>query len=91
VRRVRVTRERLYSEKIKRKCNWNQERGDRTAKYHGKKKGKAEKSRKQSATPILVLWEERNLNLQPQGKPGSPGDNRLAVLATGDTHSSYKP
>jgi hypothetical protein len=47
VRRVRVTRERLYSEKIKRKCNWNQERGDRTAKYHGKKKGKAEKSRKQ--------------------------------------------
>jgi hypothetical protein len=35
--------------------------------------------------------EARSCTLQPQGKPGNPGDNRLAVLATEEIYSSYKP
>jgi hypothetical protein len=30
-------------------------------------------------------------NLQPEDKSGSPGDSRLAVLASGENHSSPKP
>jgi hypothetical protein len=43
----------------------------------------------QSSSPCY-LGKEGDLKPQPQGKPDSPDDNRVAVLAAGEDHSSHK-
>jgi hypothetical protein len=89
--RVRVTKDRLYSEE--REEEHQESMMLKQLKSTEKNKGYvAEKNGKQPEAPTLAPYGEGKQKLQPQDKPGNPGDKRLAVPAAGKTVlKSLKP
>jgi hypothetical protein len=89
MRRVRMTKDRLYfTERKRRRASGITKGVTGKLKSAEKKEGYAENGSPKLQLQLLGGGREKP---QPQRKSGSPGDNSLAVLPTEEAHSSLKP